>query len=175
MISRAWRRRVVSCACSVVALASTAALVGCRSGDVLIGIEQASSTGDGDGGPAEPLDGGSLDAISNSLDAYFTDADLGPCLPDAGCPSGSVCEYPLDAAGCGLPGECFATSGLPIAQPGGALPSLAGLAAPAGLCGPLSSTPCLFFAPYSGFTPTRPSCDSGAEAADAGQDASDPH
>ena len=31
-------------------------------------------------------------------DAGFTDADWGPCLPDAELPDRSVCEYPADAA-----------------------------------------------------------------------------
>jgi hypothetical protein len=121
------------------------AFAACGNDDIVIGIE-------GDAGarasvlPSGPP--GHLPSPDASMtpgtvaDAGYMDVDIGPCLPDAGCSPGSVCEYPVLEAGCGLPGECLQVNG------GGAVPP----PSPFPLC-----QPCVFD-PYPGFSPTRPDC-----------------
>jgi hypothetical protein len=143
------------------------ALAGCRGGDVLIGIEGNGIVTFPDGGET---DDGSLRPPPSDADAG--DADLGPCLADAGCPLGAVCEYAVDAQSCALPGECFAlgagsSGGTPVVGMNHRRPRC-DLAATSS-CGFAPESP----DPIPGYSPTRPSCDAGE--ADAGSDAADPH
>ena len=128
-----------------LAIAPCAALasVACGSEDVLIGIQ------DGQDASSSSNDAGGLGPWTYDA-AEFPDADLGPCLPDAGCPSGSSCVFPVDAS-CGAVGECLAGG---IQNP----------------VGPNVIVVCGVSAPCSGgrtLTTTAPACDGGAAS---GQD-----
>ncbi|MGO8993410.1 MAG: hypothetical protein ACLQVI_08770 [Polyangiaceae bacterium] len=146
---------------SVVALVAFAGFVfvACQSDAVIIGIE-------GDGGPSSPLssvqppgtphlndDSGETLVGSATLgDAGFVDADEGPCLPDAGCPVGAVCQYPVEA-GCGALGECFAIPCCLVPPPPPIPP-------PVGF--PLGGIDPAPRSSVNGYLPTPPSCDGGA-------------
>jgi hypothetical protein len=152
---------------SIVALLA-AAFIACDSDAVIIGI-------DGDGGPATPLatpvnppppavpnlDSGASLVGPGDLDGSFIDADMGPCLPDAGCPVGSACEYSVEA-GCGAPGECFSPWG-PV-QPPPPPPPPPGML-PLGGAGNGGARPLV-----DGYQPTPITCDAGSlsTAHDAG-------
>ena len=137
------RSRGVALLGAFAAVWGAIAFAACGNDNIVIGIE-------GDGGaqsqgvpPSAPTGHvPSLDAAMGTADSGSGDVDLGPCLPDAGCWAGSVCEYPVLEAGCGLPGECLAVTG-------NAVPP----ASPFPLC-----DPCIFD-PYPGFSLTRPDCD----------------
>ncbi len=158
----------------VAALGVAGALVGCSAGEVVIGIENglaayptadASSEGKGTtyDGSLGPLDDGGL----MTPDGAYADADLGPCLPDGGCATGELCEYPVasgsDAALCGAAGQCMAIY-VPPSVPVNPLPSV---------CRAPGFGPCVYAAPYPypGFSFTPGSCNGSVPAgADGGSD-----
>jgi hypothetical protein len=148
---------------AVIALVILIGTSGCRSSDVLIGIEENSVASPPD--DADGADGGAPEVANDG--GPGADVRLGSCLPDAGCPSGAVCEYPVDAGGCGLPGICFAVgAGSPLGA-SGAITRPNAQPNPVRRLLPLTD-------PDPGFSLLRPSCEAGAEA-DAETDAADPH
>ena len=150
---RAPRRSWTRAAFALAAPVAIAGFVACESGDVLIGIQAGPLTGPTDA--AAPTDSNYFAPwmpLSDGSGSALVDADLGPCLPDGGCPVGTTCEYLVDA-GCGLPGECLSSPPAPPAGP----------------------TLLRIDLPQNAYTSTRPTCDAAgppADEADGGADAS---
>jgi hypothetical protein len=99
-------------AVGVLACGSEAVIIGVEDGDAGTPAAATAPTASASAS-APPL--GEPDAGSNGT-TLIDDAGFYPCSPDSGCPTDSVCEYPIEA-GCGAPGACF-QNGLQIPPPG---------------------------------------------------------
>lgn len=171
---------VVFTVCTALSVAASVSLGACGSTDVLIGIQNGAVS------PSSSDDAGEGEASAHPISVTSADAAVsavGPCQPDAGCPSGTMCEYPIDAGACALPGECFfagtpsdsgSSPGVPVGTSGATSPLRPLLCEREGLGTRSARGDCPFTSAVPGFSLTRPSCDGGAEG-DAEADATPPH